>query len=163
MKRSGIRCRLALIHDLRSPLNLIIGYSEMLIEQAREQGQEDFVPDLEKTRAAGKQLLALINNNFHPIRAIDRPVAAAAPIEAPPLLLEQELVTEAFSTSAAIGELASGAVKGFLLIVDDLEANRDVLSRRLRRQGYWSRPPKMGAWLSKRCGRSVSTWCCSTS
>ena len=37
-----------LIHDLRSPLNLIIGYSEMLIEQAREQGQEDFVPDLEK-------------------------------------------------------------------------------------------------------------------
>ena len=52
------------------------------------------------------------------------------------MLLEQELVTEAFSTSAAIGELASGAVKGFLLIVDDLEANRDVLSRRLRRQGY---------------------------
>ena len=125
-----------LIHDLRSPLNLIIGYSEMLIEQAREQGQEDFVPDLEKTCAAGKQLLALINDNFHPIRAIDRPVAAAAPIEAPPLLLEQEPVNEAFSACAAIGELAFGAVKGFLLIVDDLEANRDVLSRRLRRQGY---------------------------
>ena len=28
-----------LIHDLRTPLNQIIGYSEMLIEQAQEQGQ----------------------------------------------------------------------------------------------------------------------------
>ena len=57
-----------LIHDLRTPLNLIIGYSELMMEQAQEQGQETFVPDLQKTHAAGKQLLALINDNFRPIR-----------------------------------------------------------------------------------------------
>jgi len=55
-----------LIHDLRTPLNLIIGYSEMLMEQAQEQAREDFVPDLQKVLGAGKQLLALIQNSFHP-------------------------------------------------------------------------------------------------
>jgi len=34
-----------LIHALRTPLNLIIGYAEMLMEQAQEQAQEEFVPD----------------------------------------------------------------------------------------------------------------------
>ena len=56
-----------LLHDLRTPLNHIIGYSEMLMEQAQEQGQDDFVPDLQRTHAAGKELLALINDHFHPI------------------------------------------------------------------------------------------------
>ena len=37
----------------------------MLIELAQEEGQGDFVPDLEKTNFAGKQLLALINDSFY--------------------------------------------------------------------------------------------------
>ena len=49
-------------HELRTPLNAIIGYSEMLQEEAEDAGQDDFVPDLEKIQAAGKHLLALINN-----------------------------------------------------------------------------------------------------
>ncbi|MFN7971393.1 MAG: PAS domain S-box protein [Acidobacteriota bacterium] len=49
-------------HELRTPLNAIIGYSEMLTEEARELGQGDFVPDLDKINAAGKHLLALIND-----------------------------------------------------------------------------------------------------
>jgi signal transduction histidine kinase/DNA-binding response OmpR family regulator len=49
-------------HELRTPMNAIIGYSEMLEEEAEELGQEDFVPDLRKINAAGKHLLALIND-----------------------------------------------------------------------------------------------------
>src|SRR5205814_9343326 len=48
-------------HELRTPLNAILGYSEMLQEEARDAGQEDFLPDLEKIHAAGKHLLELIN------------------------------------------------------------------------------------------------------
>jgi GAF domain-containing protein/DNA-binding response OmpR family regulator len=48
-------------HELRTPLNAIIGYSEMLEEEARDQGAEGFVPDLKKIHAAGKHLLELIN------------------------------------------------------------------------------------------------------
>jgi PAS domain S-box-containing protein len=49
-------------HELRTPLNAIIGYSEMLQEEAAEQGQEAFLPDLEKIQAAGRHLLALISD-----------------------------------------------------------------------------------------------------
>jgi CheY-like chemotaxis protein/anti-sigma regulatory factor (Ser/Thr protein kinase) len=49
-------------HELRTPLNAIIGYSEMLQEEAQETGQEESIPDLKKIHAAGKHLLALIND-----------------------------------------------------------------------------------------------------
>ncbi len=49
-------------HELRTPMNAIIGYSEMLLEEARDLGQEDFAPDLEKILSAGKHLLGLIND-----------------------------------------------------------------------------------------------------
>jgi|GEM_PF-303391 len=49
-------------HELRTPLNAIIGYSEMLQEEADELGQNHFTADLEKIHAAGKHLLALIND-----------------------------------------------------------------------------------------------------
>jgi len=49
-------------HELRTPLNAIIGYSEMLQEEAADLGQEGLTPDLQKIQAAGKHLLALIND-----------------------------------------------------------------------------------------------------
>ena len=49
-------------HELRTPLNAIIGYSEMLQEQAEELQTGALVPDLKKIHAAGKHLLALIND-----------------------------------------------------------------------------------------------------
>ena len=60
--RPGSRYRAEFLHDLRTPLNQIIGYSEMLAEQAEEEGQAGFVPDLQKIQTAGRQLLALLNN-----------------------------------------------------------------------------------------------------
>jgi CheY-like chemotaxis protein len=125
-----------LIHELRTHLNLILGYSEMLTEQAQEQGQADFAPDLQKIHIAGKQLLALINDNFHSIRVLDGREDFTA--------VGEELVTagEPAPPAGAFGEYvaargpALGALQGFLLVVDDNEANRDVLSRQLERQGY---------------------------
>jgi signal transduction histidine kinase/CheY-like chemotaxis protein len=49
-------------HELRTPLNAIIGYSEMLQEEAQEMGEPQFAGDLQKIHAAGKHLLALIND-----------------------------------------------------------------------------------------------------
>jgi signal transduction histidine kinase/DNA-binding response OmpR family regulator len=48
-------------HELRTPLNAIVGYSEMLMENAEDSGREDELADLQKIRAAGEHLLALIN------------------------------------------------------------------------------------------------------
>ncbi|MBW2267502.1 MAG: response regulator [Deltaproteobacteria bacterium] len=49
-------------HELRTPMNAIIGYSEMLIEDAEDEGNEEAVGDLQKIHAAGKHLLSLIND-----------------------------------------------------------------------------------------------------
>src|SRR5258705_13588511 len=48
-------------HELSTPLNAIIGYSEMLEEDAADLGAEQFTDDLKKINAAGKHLLELIN------------------------------------------------------------------------------------------------------
>jgi signal transduction histidine kinase len=53
-----------LLHDLRTPLGHILGYSEMLIEQMQESGHEEFLPHLEKIRKAGMDLLDLMNDNL---------------------------------------------------------------------------------------------------
>ncbi|NOZ94329.1 MAG: response regulator [Acidobacteria bacterium] len=49
-------------HELRTPMNAIIGYSEMLAEDAEDNGLDEMIPDLEKINAAGRHLLALIND-----------------------------------------------------------------------------------------------------
>lgn len=120
----------ALIHDLRTPLNHIIGYAGMLEEQAAEAGYGDLVPDLMKVRAAGEQLLSLVAENFRPENVVD-----PAP---PPLAMNSPTVRSETKTTkdSTHGDRATGEEQGLLLVVDDIEANRDVLSRRLRGQGY---------------------------
>jgi signal transduction histidine kinase/CheY-like chemotaxis protein len=49
-------------HELRTPMNAVIGYSEMLEEEAEDQGLDDLIPDLQKIRSAGNHLLQLIND-----------------------------------------------------------------------------------------------------
>lgn len=49
-------------HELRTPLNAVIGYSQMLLEEAREEGDDHSLRDLEKIQNAGKQLLSLVND-----------------------------------------------------------------------------------------------------
>ena len=48
-------------HELRTPLNAVIMYSELLQEEAADEGVQRFIPDLEKIRNAGRHLLSLVN------------------------------------------------------------------------------------------------------
>ena len=49
-------------HELRTPLNAIIGYSEMLIEEAEDDGLDTYGEDLSKINSSGEHLLTLIND-----------------------------------------------------------------------------------------------------
>jgi signal transduction histidine kinase len=49
-------------HELRTPLNAIIGYSQLLLEEARDSGCKDFVTDLDKIQNSGTHLLSLVND-----------------------------------------------------------------------------------------------------
>ena len=125
-----------LIHDLRTPLNVIIGYSELMIEQAEEGGPETFVSDLQKTRAAGKQLLALINDRFRPIRALDTPSKFITPYAESTTPRVEKRGAETSSGYATADKVPPRTAHELLLVVDDIEANRVLLSGRLEREGY---------------------------
>ena len=49
-------------HELRTPLNAVIGYSEMIEEEAQEEGVGQIAADAEKINRAGRHLLSLIND-----------------------------------------------------------------------------------------------------
>ncbi len=107
-----------LLHDLRSPLNQIIGYSEMLAEDAAR----DDVADLKAISTAGHRILTLLEKNFI---AFDEDGSETV----------DEGEDEAF-VAVPVASRVHDPGRGMLLVVDDDAANRDVLSRRLRNQGY---------------------------
>lgn len=49
-------------HQLRTPLNSIIGYSEIMLEEAHKHSREQEASDLEHIRTSGRNLLNLIND-----------------------------------------------------------------------------------------------------
>jgi class 3 adenylate cyclase len=106
-------------HDLRTPLNQIIGYSELLLEQAEERGASDLVSDLRKIGQAAHQLLSLIERHFGAASE-----AAAAPF------------AERAESRPTQEQPAPALLDAWLLVVDDNEDSRDLLARRLRARGY---------------------------
>jgi DNA-binding response OmpR family regulator len=117
-------------HTLRTPLNHIIGYSEMLLEEAGEHGLEAFTADLQKIHKAGKELLGFINDFFEAPTTADK-VTARVPKTATDDGLFREQKPNTRSSSATHPTPA-----GRILVVDDNESNRDMLSRRLQHEGY---------------------------
>jgi len=49
-------------HELRTPLNAIIGYSQLLLEEARDEEDDETVTDLGHVHKAGSALLGLIDD-----------------------------------------------------------------------------------------------------
>jgi signal transduction histidine kinase len=49
-------------HELRTPLNAIIGYSDLLIEEATDEGDGESIEVLQRIRRSGTQLLTIVNN-----------------------------------------------------------------------------------------------------
>lgn len=49
-------------HELRTPLNAVIGYSELLMDNARQRGEDKVAEDLCRIHTAGQHLLSLIND-----------------------------------------------------------------------------------------------------
>ena len=78
-------------HELRTPLNAVIGLTEMLKEDAEDDGNDDYLEPLERIHGASKHLLNLIND-----------VLDLSKIEAGKV----ELYNENFSLPALLEEVA---------------------------------------------------------
>jgi len=102
----------------------------MLTEQAEEDGQTGLVPDLQEIRAAARQMLAMVNGGMTgwtddaplpdtPSDTIARPEPQSHP-----------------SVANGAEHADSESSPALILVVDDNQRNRNMLSRRLERQGY---------------------------
>ncbi|MGE0130549.1 MAG: adenylate/guanylate cyclase domain-containing protein [Blastocatellales bacterium] len=110
-------------HELRTPLNAIIGYSEMLLEDARAEGLADFAPDLEKIQAAGERLLKTVNEILSPDQAEESQAEAGGGNHGVRLRHEMRTpLTGSIGYSEMLIELAADA--GLENFVADLERIR---------------------------------------
>ncbi len=51
-------------HDFRTPINAIIGYSEMLLEDLETEQNEQLIDPFQKINVGGRELLSIINQNL---------------------------------------------------------------------------------------------------
>jgi len=121
----------AIRHDLRTPINAIIGYGEMLLEDADEEVYPGARTDLQKILTSARRLLTLIED----LSYFSKPEASPKPsdeLSASPTLIDE--VVRTLRTTEHHVELT--IQNASLLVVDDKENNRDLLSRRLTKQGF---------------------------
>jgi class 3 adenylate cyclase len=122
-------------HDLRTPLNAIKGYSELIIEAARDSGDQDLIADAGKLLDAAEQLLGQIDKLVGLTDA-----AGSESAEAPPLIPmpSRSLIDQVMRSIHPITPNArrDQSISSRILVVDDMEANRELLSRRLSRDGH---------------------------
>jgi class 3 adenylate cyclase len=106
------------------------GYGEILVEEAEEGGHQALLHDLAKLLGAADQLLARIDTIGEAAPAAPAAGDAAAP---------RDLVSGVIETIRPVapdGEAEEHVLPSRLLVVDDTETNRDLLSRRLVREGH---------------------------
>ncbi len=135
-------------HNLRTPINAIIGYGEMLLEDMEDMDAEehkDAMLDLQKILSSARRLLTLIGDLSNlskkskplldqkisnigivkpkkPAFKINKVVPSTLGIDIPNIAAEDD-----------INNLSQNAS---LLVVDDGENNRELLSRRLKKEGF---------------------------
>lgn len=126
----GAAVQQKLRHDLRTPINAIKGYGEMLLEDLQELGAERLRADLEAMLGQSNQLLAQLAGIVDFSRLDATGTDDGAPKAA-------AMIGELVKSIRPVGETADRPPEtGRILVVDDLEANRDLLTRRLGRDGH---------------------------
>ncbi len=164
-------------HELRTPINHIVGYTEMLLEDAEGNEYAERRAAFEQTLTAAREAIDLINVTLPPTRLEieDQELAELTRSFASPqqrirqaleglladdtVKADETLVEDLHKILSAADRLGSpggggdksggsegsggseqrvvsGSRGGRILVVDDSAENRDMLSRRLGREGY---------------------------
>ena len=133
LNRFGSTLRMELI----TPLSTIIGYCEMLLEEA----PAELISDVDKLHCSAQRLLSLVNDIVHLAQQQLETIMAEAD-SASPLALESpeatHLAQSAAATLEALNQTTSDKQRqgGMILVIDDNPTNCDLLARQLERQGY---------------------------
>jgi len=128
MAEGSERDKKSLRHELRTCVNQILGYSELVQEDLARAGQRTFINDLKRVATAARRLQALVD------QVPEAPEAGSAPEVPPPRWAPSASVRADDTMSSDSGR--SSAASSTVLVVDDDESNRDVLGRVLQSKGY---------------------------
>jgi len=141
-------------HDLRNPINAIIGYGEMLLEDIEAEIHPEACVNLQKILTSAQRLLILIGDlSYLSKKSETAPKKKSELMNSnSTLLVNKEVCTVSTSSNKEnlnrqavlysskvnrqAGESSVDLNSGQLLVVDDKESNRDLLSRRLDKQGF---------------------------
>lgn len=137
----------SLRHDLRTPINQIIGYSELVGEELEDLGENKLNEDLHKVANAARALLNLIQKELQPDRyqfigssevsgsVEDQPFSSRKPGSATAEKPANETAPESTKLEPPTPSSLETTLSGTVLVVDDHAENRNMLSRRLEKQG----------------------------
>lgn len=122
--------RAQLRHDLRTPINAVKGYGEMIVEDAADSGHDAILSDLKRLLDAANGMLTRIDA----LVVFTGQGMAAMP----------ETATDSFGGASRVIDAIRGAerhsalsdISGRILVVDDNDSNRDLVARRLARDGH---------------------------
>ncbi len=113
-------------HEFRTPLNHIIGYAEIIIEQAEDSEEALVIKDLGRIVSAAKTLLELLEAHLISDESPNQSQGTTADIVWPSVPV---------ATSDPFDQAEPVWNNAIILIVDDDPLNRDLMQRRLSRQG----------------------------
>jgi CheY-like chemotaxis protein len=123
---------------MRLQLNHILGYTEMLHEEAIDEGKNQLLDDLNQIVIASKEVLNKVDNlgsqAFHAASVLQN----ASTIEKKEASIKISLAKDEATKENLVG------YGGEILVVDDDPANRKLLVRRLTRSGYRATPVENG-------------------
>lgn len=119
-------------HDLRTPLNAVKGYSELILEEAREAGREELLADVGKLLAAADQLLGQVDRLVGLTDIATLESSQTAPLLEMP---SRDLIGQVMQSIRPVAPTARRE-QARILVVDDMQANRELLTRRLGRDGH---------------------------
>lgn len=119
----SVRSRLR--HDMLNELNPVINYSEMWLEDAEEQFLSGFIPELRLIHNAGLRSAELVDK-----------ILAAWDIDASDVAPDLGDLDHLHAIFDYKKDSAIATEQGHVLVVDDNDINRDILSRHLEIQGH---------------------------
>ncbi|QDU46966.1 Adenylate cyclase [Symmachiella dynata] len=119
----SVRSRLR--HDMLNELNPVINYSEMWLEDAEEQFLSGFIPELRLIHNAGLRSAELVDK-----------ILAAWDIDASVVAPDLGDLDHLHAIFDYKKDAAIATEQGHVLVVDDNDINRDILSRHLEIQGH---------------------------
>ena len=139
-------------HDLSNYINQIVGYSELVSEELSDSNpvDSDLVGLLEKVRCAAQSIQNLVQEKLTPEGLsttlgreldqsyVDKQTISSLCNESLKIIQESRHIIKRTDAAASIKE------KGKILIVDDEEENRILLSSRLHREGFLTRVAEDG-------------------